>query len=169
MNQTQSNRADPNPIGQGANPIGQGPGGGAPAADLFAGYLRRASPAASYGRSLQRPSCSGGQLLRDALAGSCSGVARCSGGYLLRRSCSFGGQLLRLFCSGEQLLQPASADTCCCLLQLPASSSAAAANYGCVHRRRDGVLGRLLPLLRGIVLSHCLQLIAFHSCLVRAK
>jgi hypothetical protein len=45
---------------------------------LPVGQLRRASPA-DHGFWKFRPSCSGGQLLRDAAGGSCSGVEQCSG------------------------------------------------------------------------------------------
>ena len=91
-------------------------GGGAPTAALCAGHLRRATPMGSSGGLLYRPCCSGGHLLWDASVGSyCSGVARYSGGQLLRRSW-FGRQLLWPAATVASRLRR-TCYCCCCLLR----------------------------------------------------
>ena len=97
MTQTQSNRVavvDTNRI--------SGVGGGAPAAALCAGHLRRATLVGSSGGLLYQPCCSGGHLLWDAPAGSCCSIAGSAGS-------SFGRQPLWLLGSGV----PATAAAAC--------------------------------------------------------
>jgi len=126
MTQTQSNRVavvDTNRISgvgggapamdlcadhlQRASPVGSsgghlsGAGGGAPVAALCTGHLRRATLVGSSGGLLYWPCCSGGHLLWDASAGSCCGVAGSAGS-------SFGRQPLWLLSSGVPATAPAA-------------------------------------------------------------
>jgi len=107
MTQTQSNRVavvDTNRI--------SGVGGGAPAADLCADHLRRASPVGSSGGQIYWPSSSGDHL--SGAGGGAPMAALCASH--LRRATpvgSSGGLLYWPCCSGGHLLWDASAGSCC--------------------------------------------------------
>jgi len=108
MTQTQSNRVavvDTNRI--------SGVGGGAPAADLCADHLRRASLTGSSSGQIYRPSNSGGHL--SGAGGGAPAVALYAG-HLWRSTLvgSSGGLLYWPCCSGSHLLWDAPVGSCCC-------------------------------------------------------